>query len=239
MNQIILYILVWVLDNTSYQKVSARNKAEVDGESAFYQKNYQLAAVQYKKVSSNSFAPKPEVLMNTAHALFEAKDTLNARKIYNKLSKIDDVTIASVSNQQLGYLACQRGDTAKAVDFFKTALMIKPDNEQARFDYELAKKLYRPKNKDNNQKPPPKKEEDPKDKKDKDQQGDKSKNEQSKQETQKNDSQQKMLKTLKDYGLTPEKAKMILEAMKNNDTQYIQQRQNALHKKESSISQSW
>jgi tetratricopeptide (TPR) repeat protein len=237
MNQIILYILIWVLDNTSYQKVSARNKAEVEGESAFYQKNYQLAARHYKKVSVNSFAPKPEVLLNTAHSLFEANDTLNARKIYAKLTKIDNPDIASVSNQQLGYLACQKGDSAKAIEFFKTAVMLKPDNEQARFDYELAKKLYRPKEK--NQKNPPKKDEEPKGKKDKEQQGDKSKSEQTKKETQKNDSQQQMLKTLKDYGLTPEKAKMILEAMKNNDTQYIQQRQNALHKKETSISQSW
>jgi tetratricopeptide (TPR) repeat protein len=238
MNQIILYILIWVLDNTSYQKVSARNKAEVEGESAFYQKNYQLAAKQYKKVSVNSFAPKPEVLLNTAHSFFEAKDTLNARKIYTKLTKINNPDIASVSNQQLGYLACQKGDSARAIEYFKMAVLLKPDNEQARFDYELAKKLYHPKE-NNNKKNPPKKDEEPKDKKDKEQQGDKSKSEQSKKETQKNDSQQQMLKTLKDYGLTPEKAKMILEAMKNNDTQYIQQRQNAMHKKETSISQSW
>lgn len=47
-----------------------------------------------------------------------------------------------------------------------------------------------------------------------------------------------MLKTLKDYNLTPEKARMILDAMKNSEVQYIQQRQKTVNKG-TDIKQKW
>jgi hypothetical protein len=44
---------------------------------------------------------------------------------------------------------------------------------------------------------------------------------------------------LKNYGLTPEKAKTILDGMKNSEIQYIQQKQNLVKSKDSRITKNW
>ena len=64
-----------------------------------------------------------------------------------------------------------------------------------------------------------------------------SKNEQA--EVAKDNSQKELLKTLKNYGLTIQKAKIILNGMKNSEIQYIQQRQNLVKSKDSRITQNW
>ena len=58
-------------------------------------------------------------------------------------------------------------------------------------------------------------------------------------EVAKDDSQKELLKTLKNYGLTPEKARTILDGMKSSEIQYIQQRQNLVKSKDSRIIQNW
>ena len=58
-------------------------------------------------------------------------------------------------------------------------------------------------------------------------------------EVAKDNSQKELLKTLKNYGLTIEKAKIILDGMKNSEIQYIQQKQILVRSKDSKINQNW
>ena len=177
-----------------------------------------------------SFFTPPEVTLNYAHALFENNDTVQARRKYAQLISIKEPSLASTTYSQLGIIFCTEKDTAQALTLFKEALILKPDNDLARFNYELLKRKYHPAPNPNNSVPKPKNNQllspppPPK-------------NEQA--EVAKNNSQKELLKTLKNYGLTLQKAKIILDGMKNSEIQYIQQRQNLVKSKDSRITQNW
>ena len=185
--------------------------------------------MQYELLAKQSFFTPPEVTLNLANSLFEENDTLAARRKYAQLISLREPLLASTTYSQLGIILCTEKDTAKALALFKEALIIKPDNEIARFNYELLKRQYHPKqnkaestlNQKNNQQIP----------------------QQQTQEEQKeianDNSQKELLKTLKNYGLTPEKAKTILDGMKNSEIQYIQQKQNLVKSKDSRITKNW
>lgn len=186
--------------------------------------------MQYQLLSKQSFFTPPEVTLNLANSLFEVNDTLGARRKYAQLVSLKEPLLASTTFSQLGVILCSEKDTVRALALFKAALMLKPDNEIARFNYELLKRQFHPKenkvqnavpNRLKNQSIPP--QQMPEERK----------------EIEKNNSQNELLKTLKNYGLTPEKAKTILDGMKNSEIQYIQQRQNLVKSKESRITKNW
>lgn len=185
--------------------------------------------MQYQLLAKQTFFTPPEVTLNLANSLFEENNIAASRKKYAQLVSLKEPLLASTTYSQLGIIFCNEKDTVRALSLFKEALILKPDNEIARFNYELLKRQYHPqkaetqktpKPKNNQQIPPPKTQEE-------------------KVETAKNDSQKELLKTLKNYGLTPEKAKTILDGMKNSEIQYIQQRQNLIKNKDSRITKNW
>jgi tetratricopeptide (TPR) repeat protein len=167
--------------------------------------------------------------LNLANSLFEVRDTLAARKKYAQLVSLKEPLLASTTYSQLGIILVTETDTAKALALFKEALILKPDNEIARFNYELLKRRYHPKqNKTNSElntsinKPMPQRQ-----------------TQEEQKEVEKNNSQKELLKTLKNYGLTPEKATTILDGMKNSEVQYIQQQKNLVKSTESRITKNW
>lgn len=213
LNQFVLYIFLWILDNGSYTKVQVRNRAKIEAMTAYKKKNYKEAANQFYILSKQSFFIPPEVSLNYAHALFESKDTSSARKIYTRLSGSKVESLSSTTYVQLGLIYCNQKDTAKALSLFRQALVIQPSNDLARFNYELLKRKYKSQPDNQSESPLPKSHKTPP-----------KPPTQEQVEVAKSNSQQELLKTLKNYGLTPEKARMILDAMKNSEIQYIQQR---------------
>ena len=193
------------------------------------QGNFSDATLQYQLLAKQTFFTPPEVTLNLANSLFEENNIVASRRKYAQLVSLKEPLLASTTYSQLGIIFCNEKDTLRALSLFKEALILKPDNEIARFNYELLKRQYHPqkaetqntpKPKDNQQIPPPKTHEE-------------------KAEISKDDSQKELLKTLKNYGLTPEKAKTILDGMKNSEIQYIQQRQNLVKSKDSRITKNW
>ena len=217
------------MDNSSFTKVNLRNKATDDAQKAYLQGNYSEASLQYQLLAKQSFFTPPEVTLNLANSLFEQNDTIAARKKYAQLISLKEPLLASTTYSQLGIILCTEKDTARALALFKEALILKPDNEIARFNYELIKRQYHPKQRKaqnalnpptNQQIPQPQTQEEQK-------------------QIIKDNSQKELLKTLKNYGLTPEKAKTILDGMKNSEIQYIQQKQNLVKSKDSHITKNW
>ncbi len=226
MNYFIFYIFLWILDNGSFSKVNTRNQAKLEAEKAFRAKKYDLAVKHYQTIVQNSYFTPPEVVLNQAHVLLLAKDTLMAKKTYEKLVRLENPTIASHTLSQLGLIASYEKDTNQALTLFQKALKINPENRIARYNFEILKRLYQPKAAPHH--PPPQAQHKPK-----------ANTQEHSPEVEKNDSEQNLLKTLKNYGLSPEKAKMILDAMKNNEVQYIQQRNGIFKKNTNTIKQNW
>ncbi|MBB6003069.1 tetratricopeptide repeat protein [Arcicella rosea] len=228
LNQFVLYIFLWILDNGSFSKVNNRNRAKIEATIAFRKGNYREAANQYLILSKQSIFTPPEVSLNYAHALFEAKDTLAARQIYARLSGLKEAKLTSTTLVQLGLIFCNQQDTAKALTLFKQALVMMPENNIARFNYELLKRKFKPKQEPPKPPPPSSQKTPPKPPP------------QENAEVAKNENQQELLRTLKNYGLTVDKAKTILDAMKNSEIQYIQQRQKATKNPNKTITkQNW
>ncbi len=185
--------------------------------------------MQFQILAKQSFFTPPEVTLNLANSLFEVNDTLAARRKYTQLVSLKEPLLASTTYSQLGIIFCSEKDTSRALALFKEALILKPDNEIARFNYELLKRLYHPKeNKLPNVPNPLKNQKIPQRQSSEEQK-----------EIAKDNSQKELLKTLKNYGLTPEKAKTILDGMKNSEIQFIQQKQNLVKSTDSRITKNW
>ncbi len=224
MNYFIFYIFLWILENASFTKVSARNLAKIESERAFREKRYKDAVKYYQTISDNSYFTPPEVVLNQAHVYLLSEDTLRAQSMYKRLIHLEDYKMASTTYCQLGVISGAFKDSAQALIYFKEALKLNPQNQIARFNFELLKLKFRgaseePKPKQQSKSMPPP-----------------SANHA---EVENTDAQDEMLKTLKNYGLSPEKARSILEAMKNNEVQYIQQKKGLLKKNKSNMKQSW
>jgi tetratricopeptide (TPR) repeat protein len=201
----------------------------MEAQKAFLKGDYNEASLQYQLLAKQSFFTPSEVTLNYAHSLFELKDTLAARKKYAQLVSLKEPNLASTTYSQLGIIFCYEKDTVRALALFKEALILKPDNEIARYNYELLKKQYHAKknqqeskSQTNNKQPSPPPSQ-----------------QQQNAEVANDNSQKELLKTLKNYGLTLEKAKTILDGMKNDEIQYIQKRNNLVKSRESRITQNW
>jgi type IV secretory pathway VirB10-like protein len=214
-----------------------------------------------------------EVEMNLANAYFNLNDTSNALNRYQPLSVSEDSKINSQANQQMGVVANRQGKFEEALHYFKQAMKAEPNNEQARYNYEMVKKKLEEQkkkeqqDKDKQDKKDDQKKDQNKDQKDqqnkdqKDKQDQKDKKDQDKKDEQKKDQKEKqdqkdkeqkekeqkekeqqkknqpddkknekkdkqdpsLSEKLKDMKISEEKAKMILEAMKNQEVQYLQQ----------------
>jgi hypothetical protein len=263
-------------------KVSKINSLKSEAKKAYLAGDMKTAIEKYKFLVDSLHVDEEEVAMNLANAYFNANDTTSAFNRYQPLSGSTDAKIRSWANQQMGVVANRQGKFEEALNYFKQAMKAEPNNEQARYNYEMVKKKLeeqkkqQQQNKDKNnqdkkddqkkdqkdqkdqqnkdQNKDQKDKQDQKDKKDqqnkdkqdqqkKDQkdkqdqkdkeQKDKEQNEKEKQqkEQEKKDQQNKDEKKpdpslsdkLKEMKISEEKAKMILEAMKNQEIQYLQQ----------------
>lgn len=288
---LILGILLLSIDPT---KVSKINTLKAEAKKAYLAGDMKTAIAKYKFLVDSLHVDEEEVRLNLANAYFNQNDTTNSIPRYQPLSISDNRKINSISNQQLGVIANRQGKFEQALNYFKQALKAEPENEQARFNYEMVKKKLEEKkkqeqkNKDQNkdkkddqkkddkkdqnkdqkkddkkdQKDQKDKKDENKDKKDQDKkdqkdkqdqkkdqdQKDKKDKEQQEKEQQKKDKEQKDKKDeknpnlsdkLKDMKISEDKARMILEAMKNQEVQYLQQNKRKATKPKSSGKPDW
>lgn len=279
MKVFLIFVLGLIL-SIDPKKVSKINSLKSEAKKAFLAGDFKTAIEKYKYLRDSLGVNEEEVGMNLANSYFRTNDTTGAFSSYQPLSVSNDAKIKSWANQQMGVMANRQGKFEEALNYFKQALKAEPENEQARFNYEMVKKKLeeqkkqqqqnQDQNKDNNdkkddqkkdnkdqqnkdqqnkdQKDKDKKDQQNKDKQDqkkdhKDQQNKDQKDkeqkdkeqkekEQQQKEQEKKDQQNKddknkpdpsLSEKLKDMKISEDKAKMILEAMKNQEVQYLQQ----------------
>jgi Ca-activated chloride channel homolog len=256
-----LCILVFAMNDFDIGKIAKINKLKDEAESAYSNKVFNVAINRYKQLEELGVREEP-MLLNLAHSYFNTKDTINAISYYTKLLLSNDVYIKSVANQQIGVIKANNKNYKDALKFFKEALRASPDNKEARYNYELVKKLLeqqqkqqqqsQDKNKDQQkqeqqEKEKQKQEQQQKQEQKQNEQGDKKENadkkeqegkddkKEDKKEGQKDDqsdkkgkekkkeNNEKRSQRLQQMNLTEEQAKTILDAMKSNEVQYLQQ----------------
>lgn len=207
-------LLLWIWDNRSFDTISRSNRAKIEGQQAYNEKDYQHALEAYQNVSTASLFAEPESRLNLAHTYFQLKQLRNAQKYYAKLSMVSNPFLASRALNQLGVIETMQKDTAQALFYFRQSLRLNPDNDKAQFNYELLKKRYHGKEKATKaltQAPPnvtPKKNEP---------------QPQTEQVAKQTEEKKNLLNQLKNLKMSEEQAMIILESLKASEIQYLQQ----------------
>ena len=260
MNFISLLVTIGALLG-GFNDIATVNRLKQEAEAAWQQQEYAKAADYYSQIVDSLQVDDESVRLNLAHSLLMAGDTANAQRNYSLLTSSEDRSLKSVAHQQIGVVASAQKKYKEALAIFKESLKANPANEEARYNYELVKKLLeqqqeqeqnqedqqdqnkqeQDKEKENQQegdKQEQQNQEGEKSEEDSEQQDEQSgepesqePNEQEGQEGEQSDQEgeneeQPVSPTsekLKEMNISEEKARMILEAMRNNEMQYIQQ----------------
>lgn len=131
-------IVVFINDIT---KIAEINQLKEAAEHAYLAEDYATAIEKYLYLIDSFHIQDEEVLLNLAHAYYHSQDTAQAKTIYQDLTRTTAHEINSIAHQQLGLLSYQKKELEKSLASFKRALKENPLNEEARYNYELVKKL--------------------------------------------------------------------------------------------------
>lgn len=216
MTYFLLYLLLWIWDNRSFDAISQANRDKTEAESAYLVKDYREAARLYYEISYGSLFAEPASRLYLAHSYFYLDSLEKARLQYKLLVNVDDQNVASKANTQLAILAIQdRHDTLEALGYLSTALRLTPANQNTRFNYELLKKTFSGKSPASAPPPPPEQEPAPP--------APAPVAPSAQQAIELAQEREDLLQSLRKLHMSEEQARSILDAMKTNEAQYIYQ----------------
>lgn len=291
MNKLLIVFLL-ILGSTDPSDIARKNRLKSKAETAFEHGQYEVAAANYRQLYDSLGVTDPAIALNLAHSYYALNDSANARLKYQAVASSDNSKLKSIAFQQLGVMAKTPRSLNESLNYLKSAIKADPTNEEARYNYEVVKKLIeeQKKNQDQNkknqdqnkdqdqqQKDQQDKDQQNKDQQNKDQQeqGDKGEQDQQEQNQEKKDSEKQdgqkgkeeqkpeeqqqqegeqsedeqnkdqqnqnmsTKQKLEQMNISEEKAKMILEAMKNNEIQFIQQQKRKATKSPDSGKPDW
>jgi tetratricopeptide (TPR) repeat protein len=142
MTALILYILLWLWDNRTFDSITKANERKLEAEMAYNLKQYSKSADLYQQITYGSLFSDPAARLNLAHSFFLLGDYKKALKHYQLLGRVDNNTIASIANSQIALIRVSQKDTASALASLKTSLRLEPGNNQARINYIVLKKAF-------------------------------------------------------------------------------------------------
>ena len=249
---IINIILVFILND----RIDEINRLTDSAEKSFFSKNYKESIRNYKTLIDSLDYSNEKIYLNLAHSYLLSKDTLNAIENYNFASLTENNKIKSIALQQLGNINEKNKKLDEALSFYKESIITDNNNEDSKYNYELVKRRIeeeKKKNQQNNKKDQNKNSKDNQKKnqsenKKQDKEGKEDKNNQNQDEQKQNKENEKNEKKseeesveekLKKINMTKKKAEMILNALNNNEFQYIQQLKRKPSKKTDKSKPDW
>ncbi|TLV03684.1 hypothetical protein [Dyadobacter luticola] len=220
MTALILYVLLWLWDNRTFDSITKANERKLQAEQAYTSKEFARSAELYNQITYGSIFSDPAARLNLAHSFYNLGNKKQALVHYELLSDIENSAIASIANCQIALIKVAQKDTAGALTNLKTALKREPGNTLARTNYIILKKAF------SGQEQPS----DIQSRKEKSEQQAITQNQQSQQQPQPEGrdvaddiKKEELLKSLKAMNMSEDQARAILDAMKSNESQYIYQ----------------
>ena len=246
---IIKFIILILLNINNIDEI---NRLTKEAEIYFKNEEYDKSIANYKILIDSFDVTNEKIYLNLAHSHFLSNDTAKALENYTYATITDNNKIKSIALQQIGNINESRNKLEEALDFYKESIISDNNNIDSKFNYELVKKKIQ-KQKENKQEKPDQKnnKEDKKENsenKKNDEKGNKDEQEKEKNEPQEDKNEQKNSKNsdnesleekLKKINMSKKKAEMILNAINNNEFQYIQQLKRKPNKKKDSTKPDW
>ena len=246
---IIKFIILILLNINNIDEI---NRLTKEAEIYFKNEEYDKSIANYKILIDSFDVTNEKIYLNLAHSHFLSNDTAKALENYTYATITDNNKIKSIALQQIGNINESRNKLEEALDFYKESIISDNNNIDSKFNYELVKKKIQ-KQKENKQENPNEKnnkenkKENSENKKN-DEKGNKDEQEKEKNEPQEDKNEQKNSKNsdnesleekLKKINMSKKKAEMILNALNNNEFQYIQQLKRKPNKKKDSTKPDW
>lgn len=214
-------------------KIDQINKLTKEAEEAFKNKDFTETIEKYDLLIDSFDFSNEQVYLNLAHSHLLSKDTLKAIENYNYASLADKSEIKSIALQQLGNISEKNNKLEDALNFYKASIIADNKNNDSKYNYELVKKKLnnrkdqKQNNKSQNDKNKDSSESKKNDNKGRDDKNNKKDSEEKKSENKENNSsksnEESVEEKLKKINMSKKKAEMILDALNNNEFQYIQQ----------------
>ncbi len=201
MKWIIGLLLVVIAPLNKYDQIGQNNVARKQAEQAYRAGNFAKAAAQLDFLTKKTQQTDKALWLNLGHAYFAQGNYKQARKAYDSYVASESGAPVAVALTQLGVIACAGRDTLQALDAFRRALLIEPDNEPARYNFELLKKQFS--GRINQKKRPTQKQ--------------KQSTQAQEQEVTKSPRQEQILRRLRTLNMSEEQANQLLNAMRDDD----------------------
>ena len=211
--------------------ISKINEIKKEAKRNFSEKKYDQAIDKYKYLIDSMNLNDDNVMLNLSHSYLLNGDTLNAIDGYNSLTESKKGNIKSIAYQQLGVISDKYQKLKESSELFKNSIKSNPENIESKYNYELVmKKIKEQENQENKeQENQENKEQENKEQENKEQENKENKEQQN----------QTIEEKLKEINISKEKAEMILEALKNNEIQYLQQLKRKTSKKVDKSKPDW
>ena len=280
----LLAILLIINPLTDVDKIARVNKAKKEAERAYLSGDYAEAQAKYQYLIDSLQVSEDRIVLNLANAQYHLQDSINSLSNYKQLVESKDKEVSSLAYQQLGEIAYEKQQFEPALQHYKQALKKNSGNEDARYNYELLKKLIQEQEEqqqqqqdqqNQDQENKEQQDQEQQDQQNQDQQNQENQEqqeqeqkegeeqEQEQQEGEEQDKEQEEQQEskpeegeeqdkeeqeqpsptpedkLKEMNISEEKARMILEAMKNNEVQYIQQNKRKAKKRKDPDKPDW
>lgn len=140
MKVLILFIVLSVF-GSDITKIAKVNTLKRVAENAYKNGDYETAISSFRLLTDSLGLNEDPIFLNMANSYFHQNDTANAEQFYAKVLSSSDDDLRSRAYQQMGVIHKQKNKMKEAMNDFKAALKSNPDNEEARYNYELLKKI--------------------------------------------------------------------------------------------------
>lgn len=135
-----------------FNRIARKNDLKEEAKEAYLQEDFEQAASLYKTLIDSYNVEDEGVYLNYANSLFQIGKAKEADPTYRELAaNAQNKSIRAAAYQQLGIEATKNQNLADAATYFKQALKSNPQNDAARYNYELARKKLAQKNKEEEQ----------------------------------------------------------------------------------------
>ena len=140
MKVVVLFLLLSVF-GADINKIARVNQVKRFAEDAYNSGEYESAISSLRLLTDSLGVNEDPILLNLANSYFINKDTANAAHYYSQVLSSDNADLRSVAYQQMGIINKQQNKLKEALSDFKASLKSNPGNEDARYNYELLKKI--------------------------------------------------------------------------------------------------
>ena len=244
-----------ILISTIYiNNIDEINSLTKEAELFFKNKEYEKSIINYDILIDSFEVSDDKIFLNLAHSHFLNGDTTAALENYNYTTITDNNKIKSIALQQIGNINNSKNKLEEALEFYKESIIHDNNNLDSKFNYELVKRKIedQKKNQEKDQNKDQNKEQDKDQEKSnnkkKDDKGEKDEDKEEKENDAKDNKKEKNSKNsdsesleekLKKINMSKKKAEMILNALNNNEFQYIQQLKRNPKKKKDNNKPDW